>query len=84
MTEFRIKQAFAYALAIGLNITRMDLAERIWDKSNYGAQKANVSHLFGGKTKSVTPKIVKEVCELTTVDANFLFNIKQMKGVNDE
>jgi len=76
----RIREALKYALLSGKNISRMDLARAIFPDSKRETQEVNITNLLTGKTKRPNPEWIPIICELTGVDANFLFNIKPMSN----
>lgn len=79
----RIKEAISYALLSGKSITRMTIADEIWPDSKEKTKMVNVSKLLNGKTKTYPLEWIKIICNLTEVDANFLFNIDPMKKKED-
>lgn len=72
---FRIEQAIAAAKDAGRTITKKELAAALWPESNAAAQQVNMSKLCNGKTARIAPEWVNTICELTGVDANFLFGL---------
>lgn len=84
MTKFRVYQAFSYAIGSGKNITRMDLANKRWPMATEGNKRAKISNLFTGKTKRLSVDEIVDICETFGVDANYLVNMKPMKGINNE
>ena len=61
----------------GKNITRMDIARKMWPDSKESTQRVSIGKIVNGITKTYTLEQIKIICELTGVDANFLFGIKK-------
>lgn len=73
----RIKEALQMAQSKGKKITRMDIANALWGKSKEETKIVNISNLFRGKTKRFEIEWITKICDLTGVDANFLFKKDQ-------
>ncbi len=64
----------------GEKITKQSLGKNIsvWKEKNSKSINANIHNLSKGHTGKKFVRIIREICELTGVDANFLFQIKPM------
>lgn len=78
-TMIRVNDAIISARMNGKKITKKDIAALLWKDSKQRTQAVNMSALCNHKTHSIKIEWVKEICEATGVDANFLFNINPKK-----
>lgn len=78
-TMIRINDAIISARMNGKKITKKDIAALLWKDSKQRTQAVNMSALCNRKTQTIKIEWVKEICEATGVDANFLFNINPKK-----
>lgn len=60
-------------------LLKRDLGKELFKSAKPATIKVNTSNLITGKTSRISLKLVKIICDMTGVDANFLFNIKPMK-----
>ncbi len=79
MANIRINEAIAKATLDGKKIKKMDIAARLWPDSVLLTRRANMTNLCTGKTQKITTEMVEIICEMTGVDANFLFDIKNQE-----
>ena len=81
----RLQDSLEFALLKGKNKKQVKekISARIWPKSLPKTREVNVSNLFRGDTKSYTEEVIKIICEETGTDADFLFDIKPMKRINE-
>ena len=84
--ELRSKDALEYAILTGKNIRQIKkrLSAKWWPDSVPKTREVNISNFFRSKTKSFTVKRIRELCEETGVDANFLIDVKPMKRINND
>lgn len=73
MTKLKIKEAITFAKQNGNKVTRTQIALAIFPEKTERQAKESLYRIESGKSKSKYPEIVDKVCELTGVDANFLF-----------
>ena len=78
-TMIRINDAIISARMNGKKITKKDIAALLWKDSKQRTQAVNMSAFCNQKTQTIKIEWVKEICEATGVDANFLFNINPKK-----
>ena len=72
---FNLEQAIAHAKDAGLQVSKKQIAMRLWPETYEQCAVINMSKLCTGKTKKISPEWVGIICEMTGVDANFLFGI---------
>ncbi len=72
---FNLEQAIARAKDAGMPVTKKAIALRLWPETDEINAVINMSKLCTGKTKKISPEWVGIICEMTGVDANFLFGI---------
>lgn len=84
--KFKIEEALKY-----YNDTRkirepklgkIDLAKELFKGVAYSTMAVNMSNLINGRTSRMSVEMVKIICKITRVDANFLFGIKGMFNKN--
>jgi len=60
-------------------LMKSDIAKELFPDSKEATQVVNMSNLTQGKTHRVDPNLIKKICKITGVDANFLLDVKKMK-----
>lgn len=78
-TMIRVNDAIISARMNGKKITKKDIAALLWKDSKQRTQAVNMSALCNHRIQTIKIEWVKEICEATGVDANFLFNINPKK-----
>lgn len=73
--QLRIESALARAKELGRNVTKKQLSAALWPERNEATQQVNMSKLCNGKTATIKPDWVVTICNVTGVDANFLFGL---------
>ena len=83
--KLRTQDALQYAALTGKNIKELKkrLSLKYWPDSKEETRDVNISNFFRGETKSFTVKKIRDLCSETGVDANFLFDVKPMKRINE-
>jgi hypothetical protein len=83
--KLRSEEALEYAILKGKNIKALKkrLSKKYWPNTKQKSQEVNISNFFRGETKRFTFEMIKDLCDETGVDANFLFNVKPMKNINE-
>jgi hypothetical protein len=80
MKKIKLIEAMGFhAAKTGEQITRIELAEKLWPNSPKRSQYINISRLASGKAKRVDIDHVRIICDTLDVDANFLFDVKPIK-----
>ena len=72
MNGLRIKEAIAFAVANGRDITKKDVAAKLWPESREETQVANINNLMRGDVVRVTPQMIRGICEICGCSADFL------------
>lgn len=76
MEALRIREALAdYYLRTGKIMRQQKLAEHLWPNSSKEVRHVNMSRLIHGKTRQMETTVVEIICDVTGVDANFLYGI---------
>lgn len=70
----------------GEKITKYSLAKALkeWDNENYKALNNNIHNFSRGNTGAKFVRIIRKICEITGVDANYLLNVKPMSNENKQ
>ena len=76
MGNLRITDAIIQANKQGNNLLMRDIAEVLWPESSTAVRQVNMSRLVTGKLKYIKIDWIRIICDMTGVDANFLFKIK--------
>lgn len=76
----KVQEAINYMEAsTGKKLAQIDLAKKIFEgDASEKTLAVMMSNLVNGKTKRVSPEVVRNICSETGVDANFLFQIEPM------
>lgn len=72
----RIEEAVARAKANGTKVLKKDIAAKLWPDSVESAQQVNMTKLCNGRTASIKPEWIIEICKFTGCTADFLFGLK--------
>lgn len=72
----RIEEAIARAKANGTKVLKKDIAAKLWPDSVESAQQVNMTKLCNGRTASIRPEWIIEICRLTNCTSDFLFGLK--------
>jgi hypothetical protein len=66
-------------------MTQTDLAEKVIPEKDKNTAGIYLSGWINGKRLSaLKPEHVKRICQLTGVDANYLFNVEPMNSARNE
>jgi hypothetical protein len=77
--RIRIREAVLLAKANGIQIKKSDLAQRMFPFTTKSSAYACFNNYERGASTKIDIAQVKQICQETGVDANFLFGIKPMK-----
>lgn len=80
MAQLKIKEALAYAVAMGKNIDKVELAAKIFPEATKENQYMKMANLIAGRVKRVKPETVVIICQECGVSADFLFGLKQLNN----
>jgi len=77
----RINEAILFAKLQGTQVTKRQISDLLWPNSTPSSRSTMMTNVCNGKAKMYSEHMINTVCELTGVDANFLFNINPMKQI---
>lgn len=72
---FRLNDAFVIAITKGKNVTKKQIAARLWPDASETSRGINMSHLCSGKTRKIYPEWVPIICEELECTPAFLFGM---------
>lgn len=75
MMNLRIDEAIARSKANGKKVLKKDIAAKLWPDSEPSAQQVNMCKLCNGRTASIKPEWVVEICKITGCSADYLFGL---------
>ena len=72
---FRLNDAFVIAFAKGKNVTKKQIAARLWPDAPEASRGINMARLCSGKTLKIDPAWVPIICEELECTPAFLFGM---------
>jgi hypothetical protein len=79
MNEIRIRAAIEHARNKGGKLTKTSIAVACYPESRKATAIRNLDRMINGTTRRIDPDQVFTICEMTGVDANFLFSTPPME-----
>lgn len=73
----RIESAIARAKENGKNVTKKEIAARLWPNSSEKTQTVNMNNVCNGRTARIEPAWINIICEMTGCSANYLLRIDE-------
>lgn len=73
----RIESAIARAKENGKNVTKKEIAARLWPNSSETTQAVNMNNVCNGRTARIEPAWINIICEMTGCSANYLLGIDE-------
>lgn len=72
----RIEEAIARAKTRGIQLTKKQIAEKLFPAAQHSAQQVNMTNLINGRTTRIKPEWVIIICKMCGCSADFLFGLK--------
>ena len=75
MCKLNIDAAFKAAREKGYKVTKTELGRILWpETTETNTVRINMTYLVSGRTKRITPKQIKKMCEYLHCTADFLLS----------